>query len=52
MGAGLRIVALPPDHAVQDIDTRLEAKDIVAQIDTASRLAVEFDHIKFHASSP
>ena len=25
MGAGLRIVALPPDDAVQDIDTRLEA---------------------------
>ena len=50
MGAGLRLVALPADHAVQDIGARLEAEDLVAEIDRPGLAAVQFDHVDFHSS--
>jgi hypothetical protein len=36
MRTGLSFVALPTDNPVQDINTGLETKDVVAQIDAAS----------------
>src|SRR5262249_23245514 len=52
MRAALAFGELPTHAAMQDVCSRLEAKDRVRQFDRTCRLAVERDDLEFHIRPP
>src|ERR1039457_7385080 len=50
--AALALGELPVDAALQDIAARLEAKDLIRQIDGAGFLAFEGGDLQFHVTRP
>src|SRR5262249_51543555 len=52
MRAALAFGELPAHAAMQDVCSRLEAKDRVRQFDRTCRLAVERDDLEFHVRPP
>src|SRR5690606_1762755 len=50
--ASLRTRTLPANDAVQDVGARLKAEQRFVELNRTGNAAVEFDHVKFHASPP